>query len=39
MKKGIVAALFAVGGAALGAVSVGKSMKERITQIKRGRLP
>ena len=30
MKKGIVAALFAVGGAALGAVSVGKSMKERV---------
>ncbi|MBD5523532.1 MAG: hypothetical protein HDR04_03775 [Lachnospiraceae bacterium] len=30
MKKGVVAALFAVGGAVLGAAGVGKTMKEKV---------
>lgn len=30
MKKGTIAALFAVGGAALGAVGVGKTLKEKV---------
>ncbi|MDE7204189.1 MAG: hypothetical protein K2O91_20380 [Lachnospiraceae bacterium] len=30
MKKGVVAALFAVGGAALGAAGVGKTLKKKV---------
>lgn len=30
MKKGIIAALFAVGGAALGAAGVGKTLKDKV---------